>query len=233
MPTFATDPWGDRFTDDERALLAPFVTDLDAPIFGLRNLPEVVKGALFSRYSRSDKSLRRILLDEFIQAPESGFAAIVGGAARDRRRADRRRPAGRGVLRARADRLWRQLGGRAGRGACGLRGHQQHRGEGAGGQPDGDQPAGEIDPLCRVQSQAGWALPLRARAADHGLAPRRSATRRRWMACSMPTRRCWSRRSHPCARAPRATKAHPSGPTTAPRAPKPATCCAGCCRWRR
>lgn len=74
------DPWGDHFSADERARLAPFVTDLDAPIFGLRNLPEVVKGALFSRYSRTDKSLRRILLDEFIQAPESGFAAIVGGA---------------------------------------------------------------------------------------------------------------------------------------------------------
>ena len=55
-------------------------TDLDAPIFGLRNLPEVVKGALFSRYSRTDKSQRRILLDEFIQVPKSGFAAIVGAA---------------------------------------------------------------------------------------------------------------------------------------------------------
>src|SRR2546425_11856234 len=75
-----SDTWGDRFGEAERALLAPFVTDLDAPIFGLRNLPEVVKGALFSRYSRSDKSLRRILLDEFIRAPESGFAAIVGEA---------------------------------------------------------------------------------------------------------------------------------------------------------
>jgi thymidylate synthase ThyX len=81
MSTSTSDTWGDRFSEAERALLAPFVTDLDAPIFGLRNLPEVVKGALFSRYSRSDKSLRRILLDEFIQAPESGFAAIVGGAA--------------------------------------------------------------------------------------------------------------------------------------------------------
>jgi thymidylate synthase ThyX len=70
----------ETFTDAERAMLAPFVTDLDAPIFGLRNLPEVVRGALFSRYSRSDKSLRRILLDEFIHAPESGFAEIVGGA---------------------------------------------------------------------------------------------------------------------------------------------------------
>src|SRR5215208_6614723 len=81
MTAPVVDRWGDRFTEAERALLAPFVTDLDAPIFGLRNLPEVVKGALFSRYSRTDKSLRRILLDEFIQAPESGFVAIVGGAA--------------------------------------------------------------------------------------------------------------------------------------------------------
>jgi thymidylate synthase ThyX len=74
----SADPWGDHFSDAERELLAPFVTDLDAPIFGLRNLPEVVKGALFSRYSRTDKSLRRILLDEFIQAAESDFANIVG-----------------------------------------------------------------------------------------------------------------------------------------------------------
>ena len=81
MTSPTADRWGDRFTEAERSMLAPFVTDLDAPIFGLRNLPEVVKGALFSRYSRSDKSLRRILLDEFISAPESGFAAIVGAAA--------------------------------------------------------------------------------------------------------------------------------------------------------
>src|SRR5512145_2342302 len=71
---------GDSFSKEEQALLAPFVTDLDQPIFGLRNLPEVVKGALFSRYSRSDKSLRRILLDEFINAPESSFNALAGGA---------------------------------------------------------------------------------------------------------------------------------------------------------
>jgi thymidylate synthase ThyX len=32
----------------------------------LVNLPEVVKGALFARYSRSPKSLRRLFLDEFI-----------------------------------------------------------------------------------------------------------------------------------------------------------------------
>ena len=35
-------------------------------MFALVNLPEVVKGALFARYSRSPKSLRRLFLDEFV-----------------------------------------------------------------------------------------------------------------------------------------------------------------------
>lgn len=72
-----TDSFGDRFTAQEGEVLQPFVTNLEQAVFGLRNLPEVVKGALFSRYSRSDKSLRRILLDEFIQAPEAGFDRLV------------------------------------------------------------------------------------------------------------------------------------------------------------
>ncbi|HEV8310243.1 MAG TPA: thymidylate synthase, partial [Methylomirabilota bacterium] len=56
---------GDELTSNERARLAPYVTDLDGPVFALTNLPEVVKGALFARYSRSPKSLRRLFLDEF------------------------------------------------------------------------------------------------------------------------------------------------------------------------
>jgi thymidylate synthase ThyX len=75
------DVWDEPLSQDEAALIAPFVTNVDRPVFGLRNLPEVVKGALFSRYSRSDKSLRRILLDEFIKAPEAGFERIVSAAA--------------------------------------------------------------------------------------------------------------------------------------------------------
>ena len=54
------------FTDEERAVLAPHFTNLDGPVFALVDLPEVVKGALFARYSRSPKSLRRLFLDEFI-----------------------------------------------------------------------------------------------------------------------------------------------------------------------
>jgi thymidylate synthase ThyX len=56
----------EEFSDKEAALLRPYFTNLDRPVFALTNLPEVVKGALFARYSRSDKSLRRLFLDEFV-----------------------------------------------------------------------------------------------------------------------------------------------------------------------
>ena len=67
-----------RFTPEEMELLAPYVTNTDGPVFALTNLPEVVKGALFSRYSRSTRGLRELLLKEFIQAPDAEFAAIEG-----------------------------------------------------------------------------------------------------------------------------------------------------------
>src|SRR5205085_10228385 len=56
----------EQFSPEERAALSPYVTNLDGPVFALVNLPEVVKGALFARYSRSPKSLRRLFLDEFV-----------------------------------------------------------------------------------------------------------------------------------------------------------------------
>jgi thymidylate synthase ThyX len=54
------------FTDTETDVLRRYFTNLDGPVFALVNLPEVVKGALFARYSRSPKSLRRLFLDEFV-----------------------------------------------------------------------------------------------------------------------------------------------------------------------
>ena len=65
------------FSAEEKKILDPFMTNLDKPVFVLKNLPEVVKGALFARYSRTSKSLREVLLTEFIQTPESGFKEIV------------------------------------------------------------------------------------------------------------------------------------------------------------
>ena len=56
----------EQFTPPEEATLRPYFTNLDGPVFALVNLPEVVKGALFARYSRSSKSLRRLFLDEFV-----------------------------------------------------------------------------------------------------------------------------------------------------------------------
>ena len=44
-------------------------------MFVLTNLPEVIKGALFSRYSRSTLGLRTLLLREFLQNDEAGFQA--------------------------------------------------------------------------------------------------------------------------------------------------------------
>ncbi|OLD68215.1 MAG: thymidylate synthase [Candidatus Rokubacteria bacterium 13_1_20CM_70_15] len=70
----------DEFTPEERAALAPYFTNLDGPVFALVNLPEVVKGALFARYSRSPKSLRRLFLDEFRTAGGSAADAARGVA---------------------------------------------------------------------------------------------------------------------------------------------------------
>ena len=56
----------EQFSADEETILRPYFTNLDRPVFAVVNLPEVVKGALFARYSRSKKSLRRLFLDEFV-----------------------------------------------------------------------------------------------------------------------------------------------------------------------
>ena len=56
----------ETFTHEEELILRRFFTNTDRPVFALINLPEVVKGALFARYSRTHKPLRRVFLDEFL-----------------------------------------------------------------------------------------------------------------------------------------------------------------------
>jgi thymidylate synthase ThyX len=72
----------ETFTKDEAEVLRPYVTNLEGPVFALVNLPEVVKGALFARYSRSGKSLRRLFLDEFVGdldvSGDAGVDATMG-----------------------------------------------------------------------------------------------------------------------------------------------------------
>ena len=68
----------EEFTEGQIKILEKFVTNTKGSIFVLRNLPEVIKGALFSRYSRSSLGLRSLLLKEFIlNTEETAFDSIA------------------------------------------------------------------------------------------------------------------------------------------------------------
>ncbi len=83
-------PGQGEFGPEEAAQLEPYFTNLDRPVFALKNLPEVVKGALFSRYSRTEKSLRRVLLEEFLREPEFGLDQLMAESGADHRVATRK-----------------------------------------------------------------------------------------------------------------------------------------------
>ena len=78
QPPYASE----EFTSEEAGVLRRYFTNLDSPVFALVNLPEVVKGALFARYSRSPLSLRRLFLNEFVDdldiTGDAGIDATVG-----------------------------------------------------------------------------------------------------------------------------------------------------------
>lgn len=74
----------EEFTESQLKILKRYVTNSSSHIFVLRNLPEVIKGALFSRYSRSNLGLRTLLLKEFItNNDEAAFESIVGKVLSD------------------------------------------------------------------------------------------------------------------------------------------------------
>lgn len=69
----------EELTENQIRILDQYVTNTSSHIFVLRNLPEVIKGALFSRYSRSSLGLRTLLIKEFIgNIEEAAFNSIVG-----------------------------------------------------------------------------------------------------------------------------------------------------------
>lgn len=59
---------GVGLTAEEARAVAPYFTNTDRTVFALVNLPETVKGALFARYSRTPKPLRKLFFDEFYSA---------------------------------------------------------------------------------------------------------------------------------------------------------------------
>ncbi|KAA3637433.1 MAG: thymidylate synthase [Armatimonadetes bacterium] len=67
----------EEFTTSELETINRYFTNADKPVFGIIGLPEVVKGALFARYSRSPKSVRRLFLDEFASGATIGIDAVA------------------------------------------------------------------------------------------------------------------------------------------------------------
>src|SRR5438132_12693741 len=74
----------ESFTPAEIRSLEPYFTNTNRPVFALTNLPETVKGALFARYSRSAKSVRRLFLDEFIGSMSVDTSAATSTVGTER-----------------------------------------------------------------------------------------------------------------------------------------------------
>lgn len=73
----------ENFTQQQQAILSRYVTNIKSNVFALQNLPEVIKGALFSRYSRSNLGLRSLLLKEFIHNGETGLDWVADSSSQD------------------------------------------------------------------------------------------------------------------------------------------------------
>jgi thymidylate synthase ThyX len=71
----------ESFSREDVALLTPYVTDVEKPIYALKNLPEEVVAVLFAYYSRSRGSLRRNLL-KLITEQDVDLPSPVSAATR-------------------------------------------------------------------------------------------------------------------------------------------------------
>ena len=65
-------PFHDVFMEEERIVLQSHFSNTDKNIFAIITPKQVDRGALMSRYSRTDKTMRRVFLDEFISNPNRG-----------------------------------------------------------------------------------------------------------------------------------------------------------------
>src|ERR687888_2172444 len=62
----------DNFSDEERSILNSHFSNVDKQVFAIITPRQVDRGALMSRYSRTDKTMRRVFLDEFAKNPNRG-----------------------------------------------------------------------------------------------------------------------------------------------------------------
>ena len=72
MTADSDDFFMDSFTEEEKAKLAGHFSSADRNVFAVTTPRQVDRGALMSRYSRTDKSMRRVFLDEFDKNPNRG-----------------------------------------------------------------------------------------------------------------------------------------------------------------
>lgn len=62
----------DRFTEGEEAALKDHFSNPDKAVFAIITPKQVDRGALMARYSRTDKTMRRVFLDEFVKNQNRG-----------------------------------------------------------------------------------------------------------------------------------------------------------------
>ena len=62
----------EKFSKNEKKKLQDHFSNVDSSVFAIITPKQVDRGALMSRYSRTDKSMRRVFLDEFLKNENRG-----------------------------------------------------------------------------------------------------------------------------------------------------------------
>ena len=61
-----------KFSNNEKNILIKHFSNTENSVFAITTPKQVDRGALMSRYSRTDKDMRRIFLDEFLKNKNRG-----------------------------------------------------------------------------------------------------------------------------------------------------------------
>ena len=61
-----------EFSNSEKKILSDHFSNIDDAVFAIITPKQVDRGALMSRYSRTDKNMRRVFLDEFLKNENRG-----------------------------------------------------------------------------------------------------------------------------------------------------------------